>query len=70
MDITVEKARELLGLPSGLRPRIYADIVSGVYAGQRVAIRSLSNLDSHAGTIGGLAISVTSISDIVKGANN
>lgn len=65
MEITEAEARELLGAPSGQRPRIYAEIVSGVYAGQRVAVRSVSRLEEYAGNFGGLWVSDSTIADIV-----
>lgn len=65
MEITEAEARELLSAPSGQRPRICADIVSGVYAGQRVAVRSVSRLEEYAGTFGRLWVSDSTVSDIV-----
>jgi hypothetical protein len=71
MDITELAARQLLAAPSGQRPRILADIVSGQFAGQTVTIRSVDNLEQHGGTIGKLRVSETTLSDIiVKGVSD
>jgi hypothetical protein len=67
MEITETQAREMLNAPRGSRPRIYAEIAGGVYVGQTVAIRSLQNLDSHAGNIGALRVSFASVMDFVNG---
>ena len=47
----VHEALTLLGAPSGSRPRIYAYLSHGDYAGQTVALRSRQNLDAHVGNI-------------------
>jgi hypothetical protein len=70
MDITELAARELLAAPSGQRPRIRADIASGQFAGQTVAIRSVVNLEQHSGTICKLWVSETTLKDIILEGGN
>lgn len=45
MTLTDEQVDELLNLPSGQRPRIYATITSGPSQGQRVKVTSHQQLD-------------------------
>ena len=70
MELSDRIVRELLAAPSGQRPRILADIVSGQFAGQTVAIRSVYNLEQHSGTIGKLWVSETTMADIILEGGN
>lgn len=62
--ITVDQARELLSLPSGSRPRIFAD-GTGIYEGQTLKLSSTYYLDKYSETIGSIWISDTMVSDII-----
>lgn len=45
--VGVREAESLLEAPSGSRPRMYAYLDRGEYAGQSVALRSQENLRRH-----------------------
>jgi hypothetical protein len=80
-DLTVEQASRIpagrfgmidahttacaLNAPSGSRPRIYAYIERGEYAGQIVALRSLHNLEQHETNIGFAWTSDNTLADII-----
>lgn len=57
-----------LNAPSGSRPRIYAYLERGEFAGQIVALRSLENLERHDGNIGFAWTSANTIADIIRKA--
>ena len=59
---TVERA---LNAPSGSRPRIYAYLERGDFAGQIVALRSLYDLERYETFIGFAWTSTATIADII-----
>lgn len=60
---TTERA---LNTTPGNRPRIYAYIERGDFAGQIVALRSLDNFEQHDGTIGFAWTSANTLESIIS----
>lgn len=54
--------------PSGHRPRVYAYVERGEFAGQIVAIRSRQNLDQYHGDMGFLWRSGSTLADHIRPA--
>ena len=67
--VGVSEAESLLEAPSGSRPRMYAYLDRGEYAGQRVALRSQENLRRYYDDIQFIWVSGTrTIYDMIKEA--
>lgn len=67
--VDIREAESLLEAPSGSRPRMYAYLDRGEYAGQRVALRSQENLRQYYDDIQFIWVSGTrTIYDMIKEA--
>lgn len=66
--IDVHTTARALNAPSGSRPRIYAYLERGEFAGQIVRLNSLYNLEQHDGNIGFAWTSANTIADIIHKA--
>lgn len=67
-NVDVHTVARALNAPSGSRPRIYAYIERGEFAGQIVSLKSLYDLERFDGLIGFAWTSENTIADIIRKA--